>query len=159
MLDELHLTPLSSVVQLRPQLHHLDAFDEISSRDKAQSRSKRDVDDEGGPPRREPEPRAIDMKVKSAEGDTANAAQGNNEILQKMQDEKWEKYEWIDENVSFLPLQFQYQFQGTSCYHSVSWLIALFPFSGINRIKSLGKNMRNLCLISVLVNRLNCSQL
>ena len=56
------------------------------------SKSAKSKQDEG-----ETEARAIDMKVKSAEGDTGG--QSNNELLKKMQDEKWEKYEWIDENV------------------------------------------------------------
>ena len=86
--DQLHLAPLSAVVQLRPQLHHLDAYDEVT----VKSKSAKSKQDEG-----ETEARAIDMKVKSAEGDTGG--QSNNELLKKMQDEKWEKYQWIDENV------------------------------------------------------------
>ncbi|KAL1952640.1 hypothetical protein VTO42DRAFT_4579 [Malbranchea cinnamomea] len=86
--NQLHLAPLSAVVQLRPQLHHLDAFDEITVKAKA---SKAKQAEEG-----EPEARAIDVKVKSAEGDTGG--QSNNELLKRIQEEKWEKYEWIDEN-------------------------------------------------------------
>lgn len=89
--DQLHLAPLSAVVQLRPQLHHLDAYDEVT----VKSKSAKSKQEEG-----DTEARAIDMKVKSAEGDTGG--QSNNELLKKMQDEKWEKYEWIDENVSII---------------------------------------------------------
>lgn len=88
--DQLHLAPLSAVVQLRPQLHHLDAFDEVTVKNKAAKKQG----DEG-----ETEARAIDMKVKSAEGDNRGGQQSNNDLLKKMQDEKWEKYEWVDENV------------------------------------------------------------
>lgn len=97
-LDELHLAPLSAVVQLRPQLHHLDAFDEVSIRNKAMAKGKRDPDEEGAPRAVQTEARAIDMKVKSAEAETGNIA-SNNGLLRRMQEEKWEKYAWIDENV------------------------------------------------------------
>ncbi|PGH34251.1 sulfite reductase (NADPH) hemoprotein beta-component [[Emmonsia] crescens] len=95
--DELHLAPLSAVVQLRPQLHHLDAFDEVSIRNKAMAKGKRDPDEEGAPRAVQTEARAIDMKVKSAEAETGNIA-SNNGLLRRMQEEKWEKYAWIDEN-------------------------------------------------------------
>ncbi|EEH18360.2 hypothetical protein PABG_00923 [Paracoccidioides brasiliensis Pb03] len=93
--NELHLAPLSAVVQLRPQLHHIDAFDEVAARTKG--KSKRDADEEGGARAAQTEARAIDMKVKSAEPETGNVASNNN-LLQMMQDEKWQKYAWIDEN-------------------------------------------------------------
>ncbi|PGH18459.1 hypothetical protein AJ79_00529 [Helicocarpus griseus UAMH5409] len=91
--NELHLSPLSAVVQLRPQLHHLDAFDEVSARTKAMAKGKGAADEEGG----KTEARAIDMKVKSAEAETGTIA-SNNGLLRQMQEEKWEKYAWIDEN-------------------------------------------------------------
>lgn len=77
-------------MQLRPQLHHLDALDEISLQKKAASKGK----GEDG----ETEARAIDMRVKSAEKETGG--QSNNELLKKIQEEKWERFNWIDENVS-----------------------------------------------------------
>ncbi|OJD13867.1 hypothetical protein AJ78_05714 [Emergomyces pasteurianus Ep9510] len=95
--NELHLAPLSAVVQLRPQLHHLDAFDEVSVRNKAMAKGKRDLDEEGPSRAVQTEARAIDMKVKSAEAETGNIA-SNNGLLRRMQEEKWETYAWIDEN-------------------------------------------------------------
>ncbi|EEP75501.1 sulfite reductase beta subunit [Uncinocarpus reesii 1704] len=94
--NELHLAPLSAIVQVRPQLHHLDAFDEVAIKSKASAKGKKDLEDEGGP-RSAPEARAIDVKVKSAEAEQTGG-QRNNELLKRMQDEKWEKYTWIDEN-------------------------------------------------------------
>jgi hypothetical protein len=41
----------------------------------------------------------IDVKVKSAEGGEAFVG-GNVELLKKMQEEKWETYEWVDAEVS-----------------------------------------------------------
>lgn len=96
--DELHLAPLSAVVQLRPQLHHLDAFDEVAIKSKAIAKARKDLDEEAGP-RNAPEARAIDVKVKSAEAEQ-NRGQRNNDLLKRMQDEKWDKYTWVDENVS-----------------------------------------------------------
>lgn len=88
------------MVQLRPQLHHLDAFDDVA-KGKTSSRARKNGDDDAGPPRAvEPEARTIDMKVKSAEGDNDKGIKGNNDLLKRMQDEKWEKYNWIDEMVS-----------------------------------------------------------
>ncbi|KAI5288151.1 hypothetical protein KEM54_005431 [Ascosphaera aggregata] len=87
--DQLHLSPLAGIVQLRPQLHHLDALDEISLQKKAASKSKGED--------AEPEARAIDMRVKSADKETGG--QSNNELLKKIQEEKWERFNWIDENV------------------------------------------------------------
>ncbi|KKA16401.1 hypothetical protein T310_10008 [Rasamsonia emersonii CBS 393.64] len=57
------------------------------------ARAKRDGDEEAAP--RDAEARVIDVKVKSAEGGEAIVA-GNIELLKKMQDEKWESYEWVD---------------------------------------------------------------
>ncbi|EEQ35082.1 hypothetical protein McanCB56680_000416 [Microsporum canis] len=96
--NELHLAPLEAVVQLQPQLHHIDAFDEVAVKSKAMAKAKKDMDDDSTSRSAAMEARAIDMKVKSAESEGARAV-GNNELLLKLfQDEKWEKYRWIDEN-------------------------------------------------------------
>ncbi|KAK2845274.1 hypothetical protein FQN49_005879 [Arthroderma sp. PD_2] len=96
--NELHLAPLESVVQLRPQLHHIDAFDEVAVKSKAMAKAKKDMDEDSTSRSAAMEARAIDMKVKSAESEGGRAV-GNNELLLKLfQDEKWEKYKWIDEN-------------------------------------------------------------
>lgn len=86
-------------MQLRPQLHHLDAFDEVAIKSKAIAKARKDLDDEAGP-RNVPEARAIDVKVKSAESEH-NGGQRNNDLLKRMQEEKWDKYSWVDENVCF----------------------------------------------------------
>ncbi|KAJ5194930.1 uncharacterized protein N7498_008368 [Penicillium cinerascens] len=84
-----HLSPVSAVVQLHPQLHHLDALDEMP---KGRG-SKGKKDDEERPA--ETEARAIDVKIKGAE-DGGAMLQGNLELLKKMQEEKWKKFEWVD---------------------------------------------------------------
>lgn len=89
-------------MQLRPQLHHIDAYDEVSVKSKAMAKAKKDMDEDSTSRNAAMEARAIDMKVKSADTEGARAV-GNNELLLKLfQDEKWEKYRWIDENVCIL---------------------------------------------------------
>lgn len=92
------LSPVSAVAQLRPQLHHLDALDEIPKKG-----GKRKEEGEERPT--EQEARAVDVKIKAAATEDSEAAlvQGNLELLKKMQEEKWSRYEWVDAEV-FLPV-------------------------------------------------------
>ncbi|KAJ5690477.1 hypothetical protein N7462_004869 [Penicillium macrosclerotiorum] len=85
----LHLSPVSAVVQFHPQLHHLDALDEMPKGKGAKGKR----DDEDRPP--ESEARAIDVKIKGAE-DGGAMLQGNLDLLKRMQEEKWKKFDWID---------------------------------------------------------------
>ncbi|KAF9889550.1 hypothetical protein FE257_007260 [Aspergillus nanangensis] len=86
----LHLSPVSAVVQLHPQLHHLDAMDEMPKTGRGKGRKD---EDDGRP---EPEARTIDVKIKAAEDGEAAMVAGNLDLLKKMQEEKWGKYEWVD---------------------------------------------------------------
>ncbi|OJJ51135.1 hypothetical protein ASPZODRAFT_127154 [Penicilliopsis zonata CBS 506.65] len=86
----LHLSPVSAVVQLHPQLHHIDALEEMSKG--RGSKGKKDGDEERSA---ETEARAIDVKIKAAEDGEAVTA-GNLELLKQMQDEKWKTYDWVD---------------------------------------------------------------
>lgn len=90
--DKLHLSPVSAVVQLHPQLHHLDAMDEMP---KGQGRKGRK---EGEEERPEAEARAVDVKVKGAE-EREVMMPGNLDLLKKMQDEQWNAYDWVDAEV------------------------------------------------------------
>lgn len=94
-LENLHLSPVSAVVQLQAQLHHLDALDEMPK--KGASKAKKDDDDRPT----ESEARAIDVKVKGAEDGGAILA-GNLDLLKRMQEEKWKAFEWVDAEVSRL---------------------------------------------------------
>ncbi|KAJ5279196.1 hypothetical protein N7478_004568 [Penicillium angulare] len=84
----LHLSPVAAVVQLHPQNHHVDALDEMPKGRGA--KGKKDEEE-----RAEPEARAIDVKVKGAEDGGAVLA-GNLDLLRRMQEEKWKKFDWID---------------------------------------------------------------
>lgn len=88
--NNLHLSPVSAVVQVHPQLHHLDALDEIPAKGKGKGRKD---EEEGGGGN---EARAIDIKVKAAEDGEAGMLASNLDLLKKMQEEKWGKYEWVD---------------------------------------------------------------
>ncbi|KAJ5098225.1 hypothetical protein N7532_005226, partial [Penicillium argentinense] len=85
----LHLSPVSAVVQLHPQLHHLDAMDEMPKGRGAKGKKE----EEERPA--ESEARAIDVKIKGAEERGAMLV-GNLDLLKKMQEEKWKKYDWVD---------------------------------------------------------------
>ncbi|KAJ0427119.1 DNA-directed RNA polymerase III subunit Rpc5 [Aspergillus carlsbadensis] len=87
--DKLHLSPVTAVVQLHPQLHHLDAMDEMPKARGGKGRK------EGQEDRPEPEARTIDVKVKGAEDREVQVA-GNLELLKQMQDEQWRTYGWVD---------------------------------------------------------------
>ncbi|CAI7677635.1 unnamed protein product [Penicillium pancosmium] len=85
----LHLSPVSAVVQLHPQLHHLDAMDEMPKGRGGKGKK----DDEERPT--EAEARAVDVKIKGAEDGGAMLV-GNLDLLKRMQDEKWKKFDWVD---------------------------------------------------------------
>ncbi|RAL14984.1 uncharacterized protein BO97DRAFT_404001 [Aspergillus homomorphus CBS 101889] len=89
--ENLHLSPVTAVVQLHPQLHHMDAMDEIPAKGKGKARKEGEEDRAG-----ESEARAIDVKIKAAEDGEAAMVAGNLELLKQMQDEKWKDYEWVD---------------------------------------------------------------
>ncbi|KAJ6102369.1 hypothetical protein N7486_004796 [Penicillium sp. IBT 16267x] len=84
----LHLSPVTAVVQLHPQLHHIDAMDELPKARGA--KGKKDEEE-----RAEPEARAIDVKVKGAEDGGAMLV-GNLDLLKRMQEEKWKTLDWVD---------------------------------------------------------------
>ncbi|RMJ21019.1 hypothetical protein PHISP_08114 [Aspergillus sp. HF37] len=94
--DNLFLSPVSSVVQLRPQLHHLDALDDIPKSTRGGGKSRKDDAGEDRPA--ESEARAVDVKIKAAASEDKEAAlvAGNLELLKKMQEEKWAEFDWVD---------------------------------------------------------------
>ncbi|KAK1142728.1 hypothetical protein N8T08_007359 [Aspergillus melleus] len=88
----LHLSPVSAVVQLHPQLHHLDALDEVPTKGRG-GKGRKDGEEERPA---ESEARAIDVKIKAAEDSEGAMVAGNLNLLKKMQDEKWNSYDWVD---------------------------------------------------------------
>ncbi|KAJ5120278.1 DNA-directed RNA polymerase III subunit Rpc5 [Penicillium bovifimosum] len=86
----LHLSPVTSLVQFHPNLHHLDALDELPKG--KGGRGKKDDEERST----ETEARAIDIKVKAAEDSEAATNASNLDLLKQMQDEKWKTYNWVD---------------------------------------------------------------
>ncbi|KAI9770533.1 MAG: hypothetical protein M1840_003123 [Geoglossum simile] len=88
--SQLHLNPLSSITQLRPQFHHIDA---LADQEKSATRVQRDATN---PPRQQ-EARAVQMTVKSADGDDMETSEIS-KTLRSAQEEDWVHYKYFDEN-------------------------------------------------------------
>ncbi|KAI9772368.1 MAG: hypothetical protein M1839_002504 [Geoglossum umbratile] len=88
--SQLHLNPLSSITQLRPQFHHIDA---LADQEKSATRAQRDATN---PPRQQ-EARAVQMTVKSADGDDLETSEIS-KTLRSAQEEDWIHYKYFDEN-------------------------------------------------------------
>jgi len=85
--DELHLTPVDQVVQLRPQFHHIDAQTELERRQSRESTAVRGVD-----------PRAIHMTVKPAVDGEEETTDTMAERIRAVQEEPWRKLKFVDED-------------------------------------------------------------
>ena len=94
LLDELHLSHIDSVVQLRPQFHHVDA---ASEQERSSAKSQRDA---ANPPRAQ-EARAVHMTIKSVDGEDFDMTQ-TMKTLKEIQEEKWKRMDYLDENASRL---------------------------------------------------------
>ncbi|OCK77711.1 hypothetical protein K432DRAFT_427797 [Lepidopterella palustris CBS 459.81] len=88
--NELHLTRLDGIVQMRPQFHHIDAMaqQEIVAR-----RRERDAADAP----KASEPRAVQMQVKSADGENVEQ-DSTKKFLRAAHEEKWTKLRYHDED-------------------------------------------------------------
>lgn len=89
--EDLHLTPVSSLVHLRPQLHHIDATTQ-QERQASSAASKEGTGGAAGPAR------AIHMTIKTtADGDTVTT-ETMADRLRYVQSEPWRKLRYTDEN-------------------------------------------------------------
>ncbi|KAI9679325.1 MAG: hypothetical protein M1817_005345 [Caeruleum heppii] len=88
--DQLHLTPLDSIVQLRPQFHHIDA---AAEQERAAGRLQREAID---PPRQQ-EARSVHMTVKAVDGEDMDMTE-TTKLLRAAQEEKWRRLDYYDEN-------------------------------------------------------------
>jgi len=92
--NELHLTPLTGLVQLRPQFHHLDATTQV------ERNAVRRTNHADGPPRTL-EPRLVQMSAKTG-GDPESAEGASGETtkayLATAQEETWVKLGYTDED-------------------------------------------------------------
>lgn len=95
---------LDAIVQLRPQFSHLDAIGEaVGDARRIQHKSERhDIRDNAF---EEPEAKAVNMAVKTAEGneeDMYGGMKATAQLLRDMRDEQWQRLTWIDQDVSYL---------------------------------------------------------
>ncbi|KAI9736437.1 MAG: hypothetical protein M1818_006171 [Claussenomyces sp. TS43310] len=85
--NQLHLTPVDEIVQMRPQFHHIDAAAELERLGRPR---------EPAAPRTN-EPRAIHMTVKAA-GDEEETTDTMAERIRSAQEEPWRKHAYVDED-------------------------------------------------------------
>lgn len=94
---EIHLTHLDAVVQMRPQLHHIDAADDQKRRaDIAEKAGKTKSSAEVGTVKLET--RAIEMKLKDAskEDPKDRNLNVNARLLREIQNDVWVKHDWVE---------------------------------------------------------------
>jgi RPC5 protein len=110
--NTMHLSHLDALVQVRPQLPHLDAADELErdrgialARAKGKDGAAASMGDMPAPPpagqSARPESKAIDIKLKSngpANNSNDLSTNANAKLLRAVQQEPWQTYEWIDED-------------------------------------------------------------
>lgn len=115
--SELHLSHLDALVQVRPQLHHLDASDELE-RGRMVSGAGATTNGVQRGPGGKPigpkdslpgqlaeqaeaariESKAVDIKYKGAEDDVNASIKTNQDLLLKIQSEPWQNYGWVDDS-------------------------------------------------------------
>lgn len=96
--DALHLSHLDAVVQMRPQLHHIDAEDE---------NSQRRLQMNGAPGAKKPglevaskmESKAIEIKLKDSKEDPRDRSlNASSKLLRDIQVDVWQRHEWVDQD-------------------------------------------------------------
>ncbi|KAK5059796.1 hypothetical protein LTR84_009679 [Exophiala bonariae] len=97
--NQIHLSQLDAVVQMRPQLHHIDAQEEQQKR--AQSltgpAAARQKPGANGVPGKV-ESKAIEIKIKDTKDDPKDRSLNENaRSLRDIQVEEWDEHEWVDE--------------------------------------------------------------
>lgn len=85
---QLHLTPITNIVQLRPQFHHIDAVADI---DRARQST-------GAAPPPPAQARAVQMTVKQATDNDEDAEIPMATRIRQAQEEPWRKLRYVDEN-------------------------------------------------------------
>lgn len=99
---ELHLQQLDGVVQLRPQLHHIDAAEEIKKRvETTNTRAKPSATTANADPSApvKLETKAIELKLKDqSKGDDPKDRNQNMNarLLRDIQNDPWLRYDWIE---------------------------------------------------------------
>ena len=97
--DQLHLSHVDGVVQMRPQLHHIDAEDELTQK-RLQSNTPNARQKSGlETPAPKVESKAIEIKIKDSKEDTRDRSLNENaRLLRDIQVDDWQHHEWVDED-------------------------------------------------------------
>ena len=109
--SELHLSHLDALVQVRPQLHHLDAADELErSRAVANAASAKkpilnmELMNGGNADMQRPdtpmilESKAVDLKFKGPDDGNDTSLKDNARALRAIEAEAWQRYKWADQS-------------------------------------------------------------
>jgi hypothetical protein len=95
----LHLSPLDAVVQLRPQLHHIDAEEELAQRRmqvNGPNTGKTKTGPDGAP---KIESKAIELKLKDNKEDPRDRSlNANTRLLRDIQIDPWQKHRWVEQS-------------------------------------------------------------
>ncbi len=93
--NRIQLSHLDAVVQMRPQLHHIDAEEELSHKRAQASTTKAGME----PPAPKTESKAIELKIRDNKDDTKDRNMKDNaRQLRDILVDKWQDHEWVDED-------------------------------------------------------------
>lgn len=98
--DQIHLSALDSVVQMRPQLHHIDAEEELSQKRSQSSSGPAAAKQKAGANgvAVKVESKAIEIKIKDTKDDPKDRSLNENaKMLRDIQVDDWDEHEWIGE--------------------------------------------------------------
>jgi hypothetical protein len=96
--NALHLSHLDAVVQMRPQLHHIDAEDENSQR-RIQMNGAAGTKKPGLEVAPKMESKAIEIKLKDSKEDPRDRSlNASSKLLRDIQMDQWQRHEWIDQD-------------------------------------------------------------
>lgn len=96
---QIHLRHLDAVVQMRPQLHHIDAADEAKRRSESAGKPTTTKTEVFGPDGKvKLETKAIELKVKDSTKDDPKDRNlnWNAKLLRAIQNDPWVGYDWIE---------------------------------------------------------------
>jgi len=97
--QQIHLTHLDALIQMRPQLHHIDAADDLKRRaDLAEKSTKPKLNGTTTDPNIKLETRAIELKVRdpTKEDPKDRNLNLNARLLREIQNDTWVKHDWIE---------------------------------------------------------------
>ena len=96
--DVLHLSHLDAVVQMRPQLHHIDAEDENNQRRLQMSGAAANKAKPGLEVAPKLESKAIEIKLKDSKEDPRDRSlNASSKMLRDIQIDPWQLHEWVDQ--------------------------------------------------------------